>query len=1193
MKKLISVLLCAALIFGASINLSLNSMRPQAADGGAAEFAEDVGEMLRDFDEPSDIGAAVRSQGSDPAKTRLIVKAGGALDTIDAVSVAENDGLWVLQFADRAAAERAYALYSSDRKVKYVEYDCSVLAVDYEEENGGVENGGAEAPAQPAGKYLSWGVECVGLDRLRDELSDNKVSLKETVVAVIDSGVDYTHPFLEGRVSPTKINTSSGGKRNDCMDDSGHGTQVAGVIADSTPDNIVIRPYKVLDEYNNGTFISVAAGIKCAVKDGVDIINLSLGFYEDSKVLSEAIAYAMENDILVVGAAGNDATSMPFYPASYSGVLKITAVNNQHYAANFTNFGDDVDFAAPGVQIYTTTLGGRYTTVSGTSFAAPFASAEAALIRATLPKASAEDVFDIMKKYAVIDSFQSQIPEKYGNGIINAPPYNPENIFDGKTEEPYFSHTSELYNEEIELTISCDTPNSVIYYTTDGSIPSKSGVSSVLYDGKPIKISESVSIFAVAYSESSYRSKVASFSAMIAPVPPESEFGIDSDGNITSYSGSARSITLPETVDGVKVTGIAAGAFEGGDIIAIITPSSVKRIGNAAFRNCSRLACVIASGATVIGDEAFNGCVEMGRLVLGKVLSVGKYAFRGAASESYYYEDISFRLDLSALTEIPEGAFIDSAISSVSLGNVSSIGNKAFRDCDALVSVDIERLDYMPSGAFKGCRSLADAYIGGLTYLPNGSFSSCESLEHICLPDAEFIDSNAFENCGLLASVELPAAKTVYSNAFDGCLSLRELELPSMTSFEPELYGSETKFPLFPRNLESFTAPSLKKTVPDMFKASPKISRIMLNAAEEIAPYTFRGCRGIYMLGIAGVEQLGENALSDCVIRFADAPNLVSAKSLPNNSGILLSNNFVEAYETAEALTVYGTAGTFVERYANYKGYEFVPIPFVANEMPKYITEDSERVYVSAVGFDLQYQWYWNTENSAEGGTPIEGATGSAYTFTPSDTAPYYYCVITQNDLGTITKVTTEVIIKDSTPADYTEYNKAVEKAKAVNRSLYANISVLDEALAVDVSGKYSCEQAQVDAQTAAILAAIEALEIKKATLVTLSASQTDLRLLEKQKIVATVKPIDAIYDKLVWSSSNSNVVMVSSSGIVMCVGDGEAVITATVMNGDGTRVKNTITFNCDLTPLEKFFSAFVRAYIAIAKLFEKPILSL
>ena len=109
-------------------------------------------------------------------------------------------------------------------------------------------------------------------------------------------------------------------------------------------------------------------------------------------------------------------------------------------------------------------------------------------------------------------------------------------------------------------------------------------------------------------------------------------------------------------------------------------------------------------------------------------------------------------------------------------------------------------------------------------------------------------------------------------------------------------------------------------------------------------------------------------------------------------------------------------------------------------------------------------------------------------------------------------------------------------------------------------------------------------------TRVTLTASQTDLKLLEKQKIVATVKPIDAIYDKLVWSSSNSNIVMVSSSGIVMCVGDGEAVITATVMNGDGTSVKNTITFNCDLTPLEKFFSAFVRAYIAIAKLFEKSI---
>ena len=110
----------------------------------------------------------------------------------------------MLQYADRAAAEKAYAFYSSNKKVKYVEYDCSVSAVDYEEQSGGVENGGAEAPAQPAGKYLSWGVESVGLDRLRDELSDNKVSLKETMVAVIDSGVDYTHPFLEAECRPQR-----------------------------------------------------------------------------------------------------------------------------------------------------------------------------------------------------------------------------------------------------------------------------------------------------------------------------------------------------------------------------------------------------------------------------------------------------------------------------------------------------------------------------------------------------------------------------------------------------------------------------------------------------------------------------------------------------------------------------------------------------------------------------------------------------------------------------------------------------------------------------------------------------------------------------------------------------------------------------------------------------------------------------
>lgn len=1186
MKKFISILLCAVIVLGLCAELPLGSLRSQAADGSAAEFADDIGEMMRDGAEMSDIGEAGRLCGSDAVNSRLAVRATGEIDTLNAVSVAEDGGLWALQFPDTASAAKAYEFYSSCPLVRYVEYDCAVSAA----ENEGVSNSENGSVDGPDGRFLSWGVRGAGLDRLCDELSENAVSLKETVVAVIDSGVDYNHAFLAGRVQPTKINTSSGGKRNDCMDDSGHGTQVAGIIADSTPSSIVIRPYKVLDEYNRGTLISVAAGIKCAVKDGVDVINLSLGFYEDSKVLSEAIAYALENDIVIVGAAGNDATSEPYYPASYKEVLKITAVNQQYYAANFTNFGDDVDFAAPGVQIYTTTLGGEYTTVSGTSFAAPFASAEAALIRATLPKASAEDVFETMKKYAVLDHYQAFAPQKYGNGVLNAPSYNPENIFDEKTQQPYFSHSSELYTHEIELTISCDTPNSVIYYTLDGSIPSKSGETSIVYDGKPIAIASSAQIYAVAYSENSYRSKVASFSSVIAPVPPDSELSIDSDGNITAYSGSSRSITLPDTVGGVKVTGIADAAFGGSNINVIIAPDSVKRIGNGAFKNCYGLAFAIAAGATELGDEAFYGCNNLSRLSLGKLTSIGKYAFRGVASESYYYDDITFSLDLSALTEIPEGAFIDSAISAVSLGNVGSIGLKAFRDCNALVSVDIGCLGYMPAGSFKGCRSLGEVRIGGLTYLPNGSFSSCESLENVWLPDAEFIDSNAFENCGMLTGVNLPGAKTVYSNAFDGCISLRELELPAMTEFEPELYGSETKFPLFPRNLESFTAPLLKATVPDMFKASPRISRVMINGAEEIAPYTFRGCRNIYVLGISSVEKLGENALAECVIRFADAPNLVSAKNLPSNSGILLSNNFVEAYETAEQLTVYGTAGTFVERYANYKGYDFVPIPLIANEIPKYITEDSERVYISAIGFNLQYQWYWNTVNSAEGGTPIEGANESSYTFTPSDTAPFYYCVITQNDLGTVTRVTSEVMVKDSTPADYTEYNNAVKRAKAVNRSLYSNISVLDEAIAVDVSGKYFCEQELVDAQTAAILAAIEALEIKKAVIVTLNASQTDLKLLEKQKIVATVKPIDAIYDNLVWSSSNSNVLMVTSSGIVMCVGDGEAVVTATVINGDGTKVKNTITFDCELTAFEKFLAFFVRAYLAIARLFEKSL---
>lgn len=1172
MKKFICVLFCLLFAFGAYSCLLPELFVSAQEDESSALFAENIGQMLSDADGVSEYGA------NTSAETRLIVKTKAETETFDAVSVAEYGSLLVLQFDNLSSAQKAYDYYSSAREVQYVEYDKELSAADVDDDE----------EESSDGEHLSWGVESTGLDRLCNELVENNVALEKTVVAVIDSGVDYNHEFLKNRVEITRINTSSGGSRNDCMDTSGHGTQVAGVIADSTPESVVIKPYRVLDDYGNGTFISVAAGINCAVDDGVDVINLSLGFYEDSKVLREAITYALENDIVVVGAAGNDATDDPFYPASYPDVLKITAVNSQFYAANFTNFGDDVNFAAPGVKINTTKLGGGYTTVSGTSFAAPFASAEAAIIKAVMPSASFEDVFDIMKEYAVLDTYQSYNTDRYGWGLLNAPTYDPENIFEEKTKEPVFSLPNEIYNSAIDITISCDTPDAVIYYTLDGTIPMLDGKTTYLYDGKPIHLEKSQRIYAVAYGKNSCRSSIATFASLIAPTPPESDFTVSASGELLSYSGSLTSLSVPDKINGITVTAIAEGVFSQSTLSEIILPDTVTEIGKSAFEGCESLIYFLSRNACKIGENAFKNCKNLSYIVLGKLTEIGSYAFCSTASECYFLREASFKLDLSGLATIPEGAFMNSGISSASFGYVDAVGDKAFRGCDALVGVNFTYLGYMPYGAFKGCLSLSEVYIGGLTYLANGAFSSCTALEHVVLPKVEFVDSNAFENCKSLSEVELPAAQTVYSNAFNGCLSLRELNLPAMTSFEAELYFSDTNFPRFPSSLRTFIAPSLKKTVRDMFKTAYDVSVVSINSADTIVPYTFRSCRNMYLLEINGVVTLEENALSDCVIRFVDAPNLVSAKNLPSNSGILLSNNFVEAYETAKNLTVYGTKGTFVERYAEYKGYDFVPIPFIYNELPEYITENSERVGISAIGFELQYQWYWNTEPSTESGTPIDGATDSAYTFTSSDTAPYYYCVITQNDLGVITEITTNIIIKDTTPADYTAYDEAVALAGKVNRSEYSNIELLDAALAVNVSGKYSCEQSQIDAQTKAILDAISALKLKKAETITLTASKTELGLLEKQKIVIAIKPIEAKYGKIVWLSSNEDVLTVTKNGTVMCVGDGEAVITATVTNNDGTVTKNTITFDCDLTFFEKIFSLFVRAYIHIAKAFDE-----
>jgi membrane-anchored mycosin MYCP len=211
-------------------------------------------------------------------------------------------------------------------------------------------------------------------------------------VAVVDTGVDDTHPQLAGRVR--SIDVTKTGPRF-CLP---HGTEVAGIIGaqDQRDRN---RPFtgiapgaKILsvkytnEAHSSGADPNLAKAIKAAADvKGVRVINVS-STSPDSSELRAAVTYAQRRDILIVAAAGNvtdkeKGREQPAYPAGYDGVIGVAAVDQSGQISDFSNMRTQIAVAAPGRDVPTTWPGGGYTADNGTSFATPFVAGLAALVR--------------------------------------------------------------------------------------------------------------------------------------------------------------------------------------------------------------------------------------------------------------------------------------------------------------------------------------------------------------------------------------------------------------------------------------------------------------------------------------------------------------------------------------------------------------------------------------------------------------------------------------------------------------------------------------------------------------------------------------------------------------------------------------------------------------------------------------------
>jgi len=242
-------------------------------------------------------------------------------------------------------------------------------------------------------------------------------SMQEVLVAVVDTGIAITHPDLADRIwqNAGEVGMDAAGNdrrtngldddangyiddwqgwnmisaSNDINDTQGHGTHLAGIIAAGVDNSIGIAgvapnarilPVKVLDDTGFGTYAQVAEGITYATDMGARIINLGFSGAGSSDLLQSAVDYAISHGVLVVAASGNTGSNVINYPAGYPGVVAVSAVDNNGYWAVFSSHGEHISLAAPGVDILSTSAGGLYRMMTGTSQAAAHVSGVAALL---------------------------------------------------------------------------------------------------------------------------------------------------------------------------------------------------------------------------------------------------------------------------------------------------------------------------------------------------------------------------------------------------------------------------------------------------------------------------------------------------------------------------------------------------------------------------------------------------------------------------------------------------------------------------------------------------------------------------------------------------------------------------------------------------------------------------------------------
>ena len=721
MKKRLSVLLSIIIVLSICAPLT-RVMAEEARKQSVLKTGKEIAALCNEYDNYSN------SNDGDKIDNRLMVKTNNNIDEYGAVDSVYGFGYAFLQYADDESAEFAKTQYETSGYT--ADYDSVITTSSTSIGSGG--NWSDEWAYEETDAVSA-------LDYYKSKIKPN------INIAILDSGINYNHELFKNRVVRTHTDFSTDAS-DDEMDKYGHGTNVAGAIAKSTPSNVRLSCYKIHNQNGEGTSATALAAFEYIkqLSNKPDIINCSFATRSGLGIVVDEL---VDMGITVVAGAGNEGKEVYQQPAIFDSAITVAATNRYGSAWSSSNYGPCVDIAAPGDYVYTADMSSNtaYEFASGTSLATPLVSAAAAYVLMENRKYAPEQVKQELIATATPFKKSSCYYGRYGAGIVNF-----SNIINGtRCKDVTANYISGAYRDNISVELKCANSLVDIYYTTDGTLPTE--INGTKYTA-PIDVTDSTRIIAAAFARagSPFHSKFTYLDYYILE-DGESEFVINNDGIIKAYLGNEANIVVPDVVNGKEPRKIGPQVFSNSNIETITLPDTIESIGDDAFSN-TNLKSVTANNLCFLNKKCFYNCNQLSDIDLSKVKEIGSEALYGCKS-------LPKQPDFSSVDWVAEKGLAGTYFNIVNLPNCTKTGENAFDSCKA-EEIIMNKATSIGAQAFYNCSNLKTLYIPNATGLANDNFNGCTNIKLIFAPKIKSlrlsIPSNVTIYAYRLTSASLP-----------------------------------------------------------------------------------------------------------------------------------------------------------------------------------------------------------------------------------------------------------------------------------------------------------------------------------------------------------------------------------------------------------------------------------------------------